>query len=193
MENSARSERSRNAVIQAALTIIARDGPGRLTLDAIAREGGMSKGGLMHQFPNKKAVIKALLEHQAAYFETFSCDYLAELGDTDQARLSVQIAVCREASRQPHSVAFAIFGALAEDPELLAGFREINVERVAAIKAAATDPDLATLRWLAAQGILLTSLFGLSPLSGDERERLFDRLLDDHQWAGTAAERTPTD
>ena len=38
MDNPSRSERSRNAVLTAAITIIARDGPGRLTLDAIARE-----------------------------------------------------------------------------------------------------------------------------------------------------------
>jgi len=50
MDNATRSERSRTAAIQAALTIIARDGPGKLTFDAIARESGMSKGGLMHQF-----------------------------------------------------------------------------------------------------------------------------------------------
>ena len=37
MDNASRSERTRKAVLQAALTIIARDGPARLTLDAIAR------------------------------------------------------------------------------------------------------------------------------------------------------------
>jgi hypothetical protein len=36
MDNASRSERSRNVALDAALVIIARDGPGRLTLDAIA-------------------------------------------------------------------------------------------------------------------------------------------------------------
>ena len=45
MDNATRSERSRNVALDAALVIIARDGPGRLTLDAIARESGLSKGG----------------------------------------------------------------------------------------------------------------------------------------------------
>jgi AcrR family transcriptional regulator len=64
MDNTSRSERTRNLVIEAARVIIARDGPQRLTLDAIAREAGISKGGLMHQFGNKTAVIRALLENQ---------------------------------------------------------------------------------------------------------------------------------
>jgi hypothetical protein len=33
-------------------------------------------------------------------------------------------------------------------------------------------------------GLLLSSLFGMSPLSKDEHQRLFARLLDDAQWAG---------
>ena len=80
MDNSTRSERSRKAAIQAALAIIARDGPGQLTFDAIARESGISKGGLMHQFPSKGALMKGLLEHQVEYFGKFSSDYLAAAG-----------------------------------------------------------------------------------------------------------------
>src|SRR5882724_3680834 len=79
MDNATRSERSRNAALDAALVIIARDGPARLTLDAIARESGISKGGLMHQFRNKEGVIKALLEHQIQHFGDFSKRYLAEI------------------------------------------------------------------------------------------------------------------
>ena len=43
MDNATRSERSRNAALEAAIAIIARDGPGRLTLDAIARESGSAR------------------------------------------------------------------------------------------------------------------------------------------------------
>jgi len=98
MDNVSRSERSRNAIIQAALAIIARDGPGRLTLDAIAREGGLSKGGVMHQFRTKEAVLKTLLENQVEFFENFSRDYLASAGaDDNGAQLAAQIAVQRKA------------------------------------------------------------------------------------------------
>ena len=45
MDNASRSERSRNVALDAALVIIARDGPGRLTLDAIARESGLKIAG----------------------------------------------------------------------------------------------------------------------------------------------------
>lgn len=187
MDNTIRSERTRSAVIQAALAIIARDGPGRLTLDAIARESGISKGGLMHQFRSKEAVLKALLEHQIGHFEAFYRAYMAEhAASQSQPHLAAQLATMREAVAQPNSVAFAIFGAVAQEPRLLSLTREIDTGRIEAIKAEAIDPDLALLRWAAAQGLVLATLFGLSPLSAEERERLFDRLLDDGQWSALA-------
>jgi AcrR family transcriptional regulator len=124
MDNPSRSERSRNAALQAALTIIARDGPARLTLDAIAHESGMSKGAVTHHFRSKEAVLKALLERQSAYFEDFSRRHVATTGaKASQPELAAQIATMREAIEEPHSVVFAILAALAENPGLLAGPR----------------------------------------------------------------------
>ena len=188
MDNTSRSERTRNAVIQAALAIIARDGPARLTLDAIARESGISKGGLMHQFRTKEAVVKALLEHQIEYFQDFSRRYMAENGSAQsEPHLATQIATLREHVARPHSAAFAILGAMAQEPGLLSITREVDAKMAKAIKAEAADPELATLRWMAARGLALTALFGMCPLSQEERERLFDRLLDDRQWSRSPA------
>lgn len=187
MDNASRSERTRKAVLQAALAIIARDGPGRLTLDAIARESGVSKGGLMHQFRTKEAVLKALLEHQTAYFEDFSRAYLAEHGATQrEPHLSAQIATLRETLAEPHSVAFALFGAVAEEPGLLSIPRESDAKTLETITAEAADRDLAMLRWAAARGLAVTALLGLCPLDEDTRERLFDALLDERRWSAKA-------
>ena len=183
MDNASRSERSRNAALEAATRIIARDGPGRLTLDAIARESGLSKGGVMHQFRTKEAVLKALLERQMDHFEEFSTRYLAKVSATSaNPNLATQLATVREAATSPNSAALALVAAMVENPGLMVLPREREMKRVEAIKAEASDPDLALLRWAAARGLLLSSLFGMSPLSKDEHQRLFARLLDDDQW-----------
>lgn len=183
MDNPTRSERSRRAALQAALTIIGRDGPGQLTFDAISRESGISKGGLMHQFRTKTEVLKALLEHDVEHFENFAQQYLAKIGDTTpEANLATEIATMREASENPHGGAFAVLAALVEDPTLLSSMNEKSAQKVKRIKAEAADPELALLRWAAARGLVFTSLLGLCPLSDKERGRLFDRLLDDSRW-----------
>lgn len=185
MDNATRSERSRNAALEAAIAIIARDGPGRLTLDAIARESGLSKGGVMHQFRTKEAVLKALLERQMVHFEAFSTAYMAKVSATSaNPNLATQLATVREAALSPNSAALALVAAMVENPSLMALPREREMKRMAAIREEAADPDLAMLRWAGAMGLLLSSLFGMSSLSKDEHQRLFARLLDDAQWTG---------
>lgn len=184
MDNHTRSERTRNAALQAALTIIARDGAAKLTLDAIARESGVSKGGLMHQFRTKEAVLTALLERQTAEVAALSQRFVAEHGAGQlYPELAARIATSRAAITGPaYAVSYAIFGLLAQDPSLLAVSRARDVESVAVIKAEAIDPDLALLRWFAARGLTQTALIGPSPLTEAERDRLFARLLDDKKW-----------
>lgn len=183
MDNTTRSERTRNLAIQAALTIIARDGAGRLTLDAIAREAGLSKGGLMHQFPNKEAVLKALLERQNEYFEGFFARYLADHGTGQrQPYLVARIAAARKAMAQPESIAFALLGVLANEPGLLSVQRDIDAVTVATVQAQAADPDLALLRLMAARGLVMTYLFGFASIPQEDSERLFQRLMDESRW-----------
>jgi AcrR family transcriptional regulator len=179
MDNASRSERSRNVALDAALVIIARDGPGRLTLDAIARESGLSKGGVMHQFRTKEGVLKALLERQMAHFEEFRAKIRVKSANPE---LTTEITTVREAANTPNSTALALLAAMVENPDLMALPRDSDLKTITAIKAEAADPDLAMLRWAAARGLLLGALFGMSPISKPERDHLFVRLLDDSQW-----------
>jgi AcrR family transcriptional regulator len=184
MDNPTRSERTRTAAIKAAMTILERDGPGKLTFDAIAREAGISKGGLTHQFPSKSDVLTGLLTHQRDYFEQFGREYLAarEPG-APQPTLSTQIAIMREVlHRQPAGV-LAILTALMEDRAPLQMVRDTQAENIKQMTAESTDPDLAVLRWQAAWGLVLTSMLGFSSLTDEDRTRLFERLLDEKQWA----------
>ena len=183
MDNASRSERSRNVALDAALVIIARDGPGRLTLDAIARESGLSKGGVMHQFRTKEGVLKALLERQMAHFAEFSMAYRAKVRATSaNPELATEIATVREAANTPNSAALALLAAMVESPDLMALPRDSELKAIAAIRAEAADPDLAMLRWAAARGLMLGALFGMSPIGKPERDHLFARLLDDSSW-----------
>jgi AcrR family transcriptional regulator len=183
MDNQTRSEISRKKAIEAALTILSRDGVGGLTFDSLSRESGISKGGLLHQFRTKQGVLSALLEHQRLQFEQIARDYMANEGAAKaEPTLAAQIAIYREAVKQPHSVARAVLAALIESPGLLEESRDTDAVKMKALHAEASDPDLALLRYFAASGIAFHSLLGLSPLSDAARDRLFKRLLDEDSW-----------
>lgn len=183
MDNATRSERTKSAVIAAALAIIARDGAGRLTLDAIARESGVSKGGLLHQFPTKRAVLAALLEQQADHYDSFAQAFREAHGaDYAEPVLAAQIAAYREVMKGANSITSAILAAIAEDPTFLNPLQEREQASLALIREQAADPEQALSRLYSAQGLALSTILGLCPLSADARERMFEHLLDESRW-----------
>ncbi|SEK06588.1 TetR/AcrR family transcriptional regulator [Paraburkholderia diazotrophica] len=183
MDNQTRSENTRKKAIEAALTILTREGVGGLTFDSLSRESGISKGGLLHQFRTKNGVLKALLEHQRQQFEQIAHAHMAKVGTTKtEPCLSSQIAIYRESVKQPHSVARAVLAALVESPELLAEFKVTDAERMKKLREESSDLELSLLRYFAASGLAFNSLLGLSPLPDAMMNRLFERLLDESAW-----------
>ncbi|EEA00986.1 transcriptional regulator, TetR family [Burkholderia sp. H160] len=184
MDNPTRSARSRNAAIKAALAILSRNGPGGLTFDALSRESGISKGGLLHQFGTKANILKALLAYQKEHYDSFADSFLSANRDSlREPTLSSGIAVARESSNQPNSEARAVLAALVEDPALLDEICELDSSNIRKIRSEAEDADLALVRLFAARGLAYTKLLGLNPLSDRQRERIFKVLLDEDRWA----------
>ncbi|SKC98811.1 transcriptional regulator, TetR family [Burkholderia sp. YR290] len=183
MDNQTRSETTRKKAIEAAFTILAREGVGGLTFDSLSRESGVSKGGLLHQFRTKHGVLTALLDYQRQQFEQIRLDYLAkEAGKKAEPNLAAHIAVYRESIKQPHSVARAVLAALVESPELLDDSKAADADRMKALQRESGDLELSLLRYFAASGIAFNSLLGLAPLPQTMINRLFDRLLDEDSW-----------
>jgi AcrR family transcriptional regulator len=57
---------SRDRILAASVHVALRDGVSSMTLDAVAREAGVSKGGLLYHFASKDELIAAMLQHHAA-------------------------------------------------------------------------------------------------------------------------------
>jgi AcrR family transcriptional regulator len=60
---------TRAHLIEAALNTLRQHGANNLTLDAVAKASAMSKGGLLHHFPTKEALIEALLRQLFTDYE----------------------------------------------------------------------------------------------------------------------------
>jgi AcrR family transcriptional regulator len=57
---------SRERILASAVQVAIREGIPAMTLDAVAREAGVSKGGLLYHFSSKDELVAAILEHHAA-------------------------------------------------------------------------------------------------------------------------------
>ena len=118
-----RSEAADRAILEAALTLMAREGYARMSVDAVAAEAGVSKPTLYLRYPSKAALATAALEHvreQTAPRAT---------GDT-RADLVALLRHFRAGVERPFGMAL-VGTVLAEEhhtPELFAQFRARLVE-----------------------------------------------------------------
>jgi AcrR family transcriptional regulator len=60
----AKSEQTRTAILDAALNVFAESGYRSGSLRSVAERVGMSEAGLLHHFPNKSALLAAVLERR---------------------------------------------------------------------------------------------------------------------------------
>jgi AcrR family transcriptional regulator len=69
MATKQEAAQTRERLLAAARQTIRGRGITGLTLDAVAKEAGVSKGGLLHHFPSKEALVEGILKHLFEVFE----------------------------------------------------------------------------------------------------------------------------
>lgn len=61
---------TKDKICDAAIQITVRDGLLAMTLDAVAKEAGISKGGVMYHFPSKDELVRGVLDYFSQKCET---------------------------------------------------------------------------------------------------------------------------
>ena len=170
---------TRDLILDAAERVVARDGARRLTIDAVVKESGYSKGGVLYNFPSKLALIKGMVgrmvdshtqRHEAALAE-------AEAEDRSPLEAMARALVCKEGREVDRQVSMGLLAAAAENPELIDPIRDAIARMRGDILAHAPDPQLASIMLLAADGLHFSDILGLDILSDDEREAIEARLI----------------
>jgi AcrR family transcriptional regulator len=167
-----KSEQTRARIRVAAAKVIERDGAGHLTLEKVAAEADLSKGGLLYHYPSKDALLQGLLDH---LLENRS-GLVEELGSaknvSNAALLNSLIDADFDLPKDERIMAQGLIAASAENPELIAPAQR-HVEAVFAqlgnSKATATS---AHTIFLASQGLQFLELLGLLSLSTAERNEI---------------------
>src|SRR4051812_21028401 len=165
----ARTSATRDRLLDAAGAVVHRDGAQALTLDAVAAEAGVSKGGLLYHFNSKRELVEAMVER-----------WLGEFG-SDIERADPHFVRGYVLASDPAGMTtdeLGMLAALIADPALLGSVRaqyRIWQDRV---EREGGDPVDATVARLAADGLWLAELLGMGPPQGPLRDRVVRRLLD---------------
>ena len=166
----------REQLLDAAEAVVAQGGAGRLTLDAVAGQAGVSKGGLLYTFPCKEALLEAMIERLCARFESASAQALEALPAEEPSRPLQAYVLGSLTGVAADPVCAGLLAAVSQDLRLLAPLRAKYADAIHAISQSGIPHARAAAVCLAADGLWLFELMGISPLSPEERRDFIDEL-----------------
>lgn len=166
----------RAQLLQVAAELIVRDGYESLTLDKVAKQAGVSKGGLQYHFASKAVLLRALCDSMKEVFETIFNEALAQEPEGPRRVTRAYIRVCfAEVDPLITKAMFILTLALPdfarEQGEWLHSLCEID---------ARCAPELAPILQLyrfAADGLWIAETSGVLRFDEEKRAALLNRLL----------------
>lgn len=164
----------RQALLDAAERVVAREGATHLTLEAVAIEAGISKASVIYDYKTKHALIKAVVERAVARHIARLRAHIDREPDVPDRVMNGRLAAAatREISDEKRAVSLNLVAALACDRELRAMIQASSRAQIAEAMDDAADPRRTMLAFMALEGLLLTELLGFLSWGQEERDRL---------------------
>ena len=153
----------KSLILAAALEVVESEGANHLTLDAVAKKAGFSKGGVLYHFSTKTDLLKGMV------------NYLIETNDTKLLKrktgeklIAAIVQQENQMTTQERRASFALVAAASEDEELLEPARKYYSQLFREVTRNSPSSNEAVLLLLAIEGMRWLNILDLSPLSKDE-------------------------
>ncbi len=163
-----RPPHAREAVLVAAEAIVKDIGAANLTFDELVRRSGITRGGIVYHFRSKDALLEALVENDLEQWRKCVADKRSRtVGPA--ADLAAYIESSTEPDEESSRLCAGLLSAASSSKALNEPWRRYFAEHHIGVNRKSTDPVLATLLSLAAEGLFWQETLGLSPLSIAEK------------------------
>lgn len=179
---------SRERIMDAAEQVVLEEGASHMTMDAVAAKAGVSKGGLIYHFPSQRELLQAMLQRFIDLVDARMAQGRAKLSDDPARDIKAYVHVWFSLDSRHRRSASALLAAITREPELLQTVREKHRAVLADIVKAASNPEQAMVLSMATEGMWMSELLNISPLSQSERQcmrRALLRIVD--EWHRPAA------
>lgn len=165
---------TRAQIIDAAIEVAAEKGALGFTLDAVVARLPLSKGALLHHFPNKQVLLEGLIDHLG---QMMVDEVLAEAARDPEpygrnARAYLRVVVNDPVTPRDVSIGRAVLAACAIRAPLARRWKAW-IQKITA--GDPTDPvgaDDALMLRLMADGLWMSDLFGTHEVSREQRKAL---------------------
>jgi AcrR family transcriptional regulator len=173
---------ARARLLDAAERLVLETGAGNLTLDAVAKFAGVSKGGLLYHFPSKDSLLEAMLTRYLHEVDARVAARSRVRGKTSARSRRVRefrerMKALLELPPDRRAAGAALIAASADKPELMAQCRTRYRELVDGLAQFPCGFDRAAFVLLAVSGLVFGELLQLSAYTPAERSRLVKALL----------------
>jgi AcrR family transcriptional regulator len=170
---------TRDRLLQATSHIIQTQGVERLTLDAVAKEAQVSKGGLLYHFASKEALVLGVIQYLMDDFDAAIAHELAQdnAPDSPGRWLRAYVKATFNYNSLPTTLISNLLSAVTLNPELLKPVQSQYDVWQQKLQASGLDPVRASLVRLAADGLGTSELFGMALPNESLRQQLLEMLL----------------
>lgn len=166
-------------IYEACSQILRRDGLSSLTLDAVAEEAQLSKGGLLYHFPNKLALIESLFEYHNDKFEARLQELARHEGSTTGAWLRAYAIASVEQITDPNNA--SLYASLFAAEERYASAHQLMRQKYIRwqneAEQAGLDPVWATFLRLTVDGLWFSLKNQYAPPDSERIEQILQLVL----------------
>ncbi|WP_295048591.1 TetR/AcrR family transcriptional regulator [uncultured Paracoccus sp.] len=165
----------RERLLDAAEDIVRNQGASALTIDALARACGITKGGVQYAVGTKDDIIDAMFARwNRDYDAKFALMAGADAGPVQ--RIRAHVAATQDADEVSMTKAASLMAGLMQTPEHLASTQDWYRDRLAGLDVATGRGRRARLAFLACEGAFLLHFLRFMPLEDAEWQAVFEDI-----------------
>ncbi|MFB7641118.1 TetR/AcrR family transcriptional regulator [Peribacillus butanolivorans] len=175
MESKAKMKR--NLILKSAKEFIIQNDFNDLTLDAVAKQAGISKGGLLYHYPNKEALLLGLTQY---IFEEFTMlfEEHAKKDPLEKGKwCRALIETTKEDLDHNAELNVGIIAASMLNPSLSESMSKSYQYMQNKVEQDNINPITATIIRLAIDGLYYSELFNIAPLDDKMNKEVIQQLI----------------
>ena len=164
-------------ILNAAEEVVLKVGAAHMTLDSVARKAGVSKGGLLYNFPTKELLLKAMVSRLVQSFEEGRRKKIAKMKEEPAREIKAHILSTLIRNPRADRTATALLAAIAHNPKLVEPIRKSGLKFMEEITAPGLGFERKAIILLATMGLHLQEVLRVSFLNDKQRKAIITELV----------------
>lgn len=163
----------RSVTMDAIEAVVRQHGVAGLSIDAVAREAGISKSSVVYDFESKDQLLAAFIRRQLDQKKVDMNAAAAQYEGQPDALMRGMIDVCMDRpTDEDIACAMAITASFANDNTCREMMGTSFIDDLNRVMAEAADPRRARLAWAALHGVMSLEYLGFHAFPPDERRQI---------------------